>query len=166
MPVTIQVLNAQDGWITLIKSRWQCRPYEIHAKGGRIFLTGIQARNVCLSSMVLGEMARNICRNINTSFRFICQNCTGRQPNAQKCIRQRCQSRYARLKGARVVNAAEPQKNSRLNESLIKQLTGGDMVTARFLYGKEFEYRPSLSFGLIQITNPRYPAMTRYLEQS
>jgi len=54
----------------------------------------------------------------------------------------------ARLKGARVVNAAEPQKNSRLNESLIKQLTGGDMVTARFLYGKEFEYRPEFKLWI------------------
>jgi putative DNA primase/helicase len=54
----------------------------------------------------------------------------------------------ARLKGARVVNAAEPQKNARLNESLIKQLTGGDTVTARFLYGKEFEYRPEFKLWI------------------
>jgi putative DNA primase/helicase len=54
----------------------------------------------------------------------------------------------ARLKGSRVVNAAEPQKNSRLNESLIKQLTGGDMVTARFLYGREFEYRPEFKLWI------------------
>lgn len=54
----------------------------------------------------------------------------------------------ARLKGARVVNAAEPQKNSSLNESLIKQLTGGDMVTARFLYSKEFEFRPEFKLWI------------------
>lgn len=54
----------------------------------------------------------------------------------------------ARLKGARFVNAAEPQKNARLNESLVKQLTGGDMITARFLYGREFEYRPEFKLWI------------------
>lgn len=54
----------------------------------------------------------------------------------------------ARLKGARFVNAAEPQKNAKLNESLVKQLTGGDTVTARFLYGREFEYRPEFKLWI------------------
>ncbi|HHU73383.1 MAG TPA: DNA primase, partial [Clostridiales bacterium] len=62
----------------------------------------------------------------------------------------------ARLKGARVVNAAEPQKNARLNESLIKQLTGGDMVTARFLYGKEFEYRPEFKLWINTNYKPQF----------
>ena len=57
----------------------------------------------------------------------------------------------ARLKGARFVTTSEPNEYSRLNEGLIKQLTGGDKVTARFLYGKEFEFKPE--FKLWVATN-------------
>ena len=48
----------------------------------------------------------------------------------------------ARLKGARFVNMSEPDKGLRLNAALVKQLTGGDTVTARFLHQNSFEYRP------------------------
>lgn len=48
----------------------------------------------------------------------------------------------ARLKGARFVNMSEPDKGLRLNSALVKQLTGGDTVTARFLHQNSFEYRP------------------------
>lgn len=51
-------------------------------------------------------------------------------------------SDIARLKGSRFVTTVEPSEGMRLNEGLIKQLTGGDKVTARFLYGKEFEFEP------------------------
>lgn len=57
----------------------------------------------------------------------------------------------ARLKGARLVTLVEPNEGMRLNEGLIKQLTGDDMVTARKLYGDEFEYRPE--FKLWMATN-------------
>lgn len=46
----------------------------------------------------------------------------------------------ARLKGARLVTSSEPNEGVRMDEGLVKQLTGGDKVTARFLYGKEFEF--------------------------
>jgi putative DNA primase/helicase len=48
----------------------------------------------------------------------------------------------ARLKGARFVNMSEPDKGLRLNSALVKQVTGGDSVTARFLHQNSFEYRP------------------------
>lgn len=51
-------------------------------------------------------------------------------------------SDIARLKSARLVTSVEPNEGMRLNEGLLKQLTGGDKVTCRFLYGKEFEYTP------------------------
>lgn len=60
-------------------------------------------------------------------------------------------SDIARLRGARLVTSAEPNEGMRLNEGLIKQLTGDDMVTARLLYGNEFEYRPE--FKLWTATN-------------
>jgi putative DNA primase/helicase len=59
----------------------------------------------------------------------------------------------ARLRGARLVTAAEAQEGCRLDEALIKQLTGGDTITARFLYGHEFEYRAT--FKLLLVANHR-----------
>lgn len=60
-------------------------------------------------------------------------------------------SDIARLKGARFVTSAEPNEGMRLNEGLLKQLTGDDMITARKLYGDEFEFRPE--FKLWMATN-------------
>ena len=48
----------------------------------------------------------------------------------------------ARLNSVRFVSAAEIGMGKKLNEALVKQLTGGDQVTARFLYNEYFEYKP------------------------
>jgi putative DNA primase/helicase len=48
----------------------------------------------------------------------------------------------ARLAGARMVRSSEVGEGKRLNESLIKSLTGQDTIAARFLYSKTFEFRP------------------------
>lgn len=48
----------------------------------------------------------------------------------------------ARLQGVRVVLSNEVEEGSRLSESLIKQLTGGDPISARYLYAEFFEFVP------------------------
>jgi putative DNA primase/helicase len=48
----------------------------------------------------------------------------------------------ASLRGARLVTASETEKYSRLAEALVKQLTGGDPVTCRFLNQNPFTYVP------------------------
>lgn len=60
----------------------------------------------------------------------------------------------ARLKGARLVTTVEPNEGERLNEGLIKQLTGGDTITARFLYGKEFQFRPEFKLWIAANNKP------------
>ena len=60
-------------------------------------------------------------------------------------------SDIARLRGARMVTSVEPNEGLRLNEGLLKQLTGNDMVTARRLYCEEFEFKPE--FKLWMATN-------------
>lgn len=50
----------------------------------------------------------------------------------------------ARLKGARFVYAEEAEQGRRLAESMVKQLTGGDTITARYLHQEYFEFRPEL----------------------
>lgn len=48
----------------------------------------------------------------------------------------------ARLQGSRVVLSNEVEEGARLSESLIKQMTGGDPISARFLYAEFFEFVP------------------------
>lgn len=48
----------------------------------------------------------------------------------------------AKLKGIRFVNASEPKKRMILDTALLKALTGGDTITARNLYEREFEFSP------------------------
>lgn len=54
----------------------------------------------------------------------------------------------ARLKGARFVSAVETEDGQRMAESLVKQITGGDIVTARFMRAEFFEFKPSLKLWL------------------
>jgi len=49
----------------------------------------------------------------------------------------------ARLVGARFVVASEGKARGRLDEQVVKQLTGQDTVPARFLYKEFFEFRPT-----------------------
>lgn len=57
-------------------------------------------------------------------------------------------SDIARLRGARMVSAIEAEDNKRMAESLIKQMTGGDTVVARFLYQENFEFVPQFKLWL------------------
>jgi putative DNA primase/helicase len=57
----------------------------------------------------------------------------------------------ARLRGARFVTTTETEQGKRLSESLIKQITGNDPMTARFLFGEFFTYIPT--FKIFMATN-------------
>jgi putative DNA primase/helicase len=48
----------------------------------------------------------------------------------------------AALEGARMVTAVEVEDGKQFAESLVKQMTGGDTVTARFLFKENFEFKP------------------------
>lgn len=48
----------------------------------------------------------------------------------------------ARLKGARFVNVNEVEQGRRMAESKVKQMTGGDTITARFMRGEFFDFIP------------------------
>jgi len=55
----------------------------------------------------------------------------------------------ARLAGARFVPGVEVSDGRRLAQGLCKQLTGGDTITARFLYREAFEFRPQFKLWLV-----------------
>ena len=60
----------------------------------------------------------------------------------------------AALVHRRFVTASESGESTRLNESRLKMLTGGDTVTARFLHGEFFEFRPVAKFVLFTNSKP------------
>lgn len=54
----------------------------------------------------------------------------------------------AALAGARIVTVSETPEGVRLNESLVKDLTGGDTITARFLRHEFFQFRPAFKLWI------------------
>ncbi|MEO3974415.1 phage/plasmid primase, P4 family [Streptomyces sp. CAU 1734] len=62
----------------------------------------------------------------------------------------------AELRGARLVTASETEKYSRLAEALVKQLTGGDPITCRFLHSNLFTYVPAF---LLMVAGNYKPAI-------
>jgi putative DNA primase/helicase len=59
----------------------------------------------------------------------------------------------ARLAGARFVSTSETEAGRILAEALVKQLTGGDTITSRFLYREFFEF--TSQFKVFLVTNHR-----------
>jgi len=57
----------------------------------------------------------------------------------------------ARLKGTRFVTTTETEQGKKIAEPLIKQITGNDRITARFLYGEYFNFQPT--FKVFMATN-------------
>src|SRR5690606_456290 len=49
----------------------------------------------------------------------------------------------AALVGKRIVTASETSQHARLNESRLKELTGGGQLTGRWLYQNEFTFDPT-----------------------
>lgn len=54
----------------------------------------------------------------------------------------------ARLKGVRLAHASEPDMGSMLDEALLKKLSSGERVTARFLHKEFFEFTPEFKLVL------------------
>jgi len=63
----------------------------------------------------------------------------------------------ARLKGKRFIIIPETEENERLNSALVKALSAGDTVTARYLFGEFFDFNFS---GKLWIATNHKPAIT------
>ena len=64
----------------------------------------------------------------------------------------------ARLDGARAVFSSEVEDGKELAEGVVKALTGGDTVTARFLYREFFEFQPTFKLWLVANHRPAVSA--------
>lgn len=58
-------------------------------------------------------------------------------------IDNRIPTDVARLRGARLAIASEIEEGFKLKQSLVKDLTGGDTITARFLFKDYFSFKPT-----------------------
>jgi len=54
----------------------------------------------------------------------------------------------ARMRGSRMVTAIEARGDRSFDETVLKQMTGGDTVTARNLYESSFEFKPQFKLWL------------------
>lgn len=61
----------------------------------------------------------------------------------------------AALVGRRIVTASEVRESAWLNEARVKALTGGDPITARFLYSEYFTFQPKAKLWLAVNHKPR-----------
>ena len=61
----------------------------------------------------------------------------------------------ATLEGARLVTAAEPNKSQELDEAILKQITGGDLLKARQIYEHPIQFHPECKLWLLMNSKPR-----------
>ena len=54
----------------------------------------------------------------------------------------------AKLPGVRMLTTSEPEKGSKMNEGLIKKVTGGDPIDARFLNKEFFAFKPQFKLTM------------------
>lgn len=99
-----------------------------------LFGNGRNGKSIFLDT--LSDIFGSYSKTIQANSIMVKQNSSG--PNSD----------IARLAGARLVTSSEPNEGLRLDEGLVKQLTGGDKVTARKLYGEEFEFKPQFKLWL------------------
>ncbi len=102
------------------------------ANGKSVFLATIRA--------ILGEYAKQA--DFNT---FLVQR------------NEKVRNDLAALAGARVITAIEAEEGGRLSMQVIKSWTGGDPVTARFLFGENFTFQPQ---GKLWLAANNKPAIT------
>lgn len=60
----------------------------------------------------------------------------------------------APLRGMRLLVASESEQGKRLNEALVKQVTGGDPVRVRHLFGRYFTFYPAFKIWLMANHKP------------
>lgn len=64
-------------------------------------------------------------------------------------------NKMADLRGARLVTTSETGDGNRLNESLVKRVTGGEKITANRLYAETFRFSPQFKLWLATNHKPQ-----------
>jgi putative DNA primase/helicase len=72
-----------------------------------------------------------------------------RNAGMETFVNRRHDQEIARLAGARLVTATETKAESRIDDGLIKRLTGRDKITANFMHQNSFEFIPTFKILII-----------------
>ena len=104
-------------------------------------LTGLTSEQMFLFLWGLGANGKSVLLNIVSALlgEYACNT-----PTETLMLRQRgtIPNDLARLAGVRLVTANETSEGQRIDEAKIKDLTGGDTISARFLHREWFDYKP------------------------
>lgn len=107
-----------------------------------VVLHGLGGNGKSIFTSTLQRVFEPITENVNIETFLI----SGNQGSAEGPS-----TNVASLRGARLALTSESEHGARLAEARVKLITGGDPVTARHLYGRNFTFRPS--FLLLMSTN-------------
>jgi len=110
-------------------------------------LTGDTSERVIFISWGTGANGKSV---TNDCIATVCGDYAMRTPTETLLIKRSdgIPNDVARLMGARFVYAAEAEQGKRLAESQIKDISGGEKISARFMRGEWFEFYPEFKIWL------------------
>ena len=62
----------------------------------------------------------------------------------------------AALRGSRFAVTSESEQGKRSDEPKFKRITGGELITARYLNAEFFTFNPEIKIWMERATNPRF----------
>jgi len=104
-------------------------------------LTGLHSEEVLFFLYGTGKNGKTTFMNVLATLLGIYQQRIGINSILQS-RNDRVKTEFAQLPGVRIVHTSEIPENRKLDESLVKDLTGGDPIRTRFLYKEWFEFKP------------------------
>jgi putative DNA primase/helicase len=100
------------------------------------FAHGTGANGKSLFITTVGSIMADYAATVPTELLMVAQN-------------ERHPTELARLRGVRLAIGSETEEGRRWAEARIKSLTGGDVITARFMRQDFFEFRPQFKLAII-----------------
>lgn len=143
--------NAQpDTWISFLNDIFDYDQDMIHfiQKALGYSLTGSSKEQVMFILLGNGRNGKSLF--VNTIAEILGDYSTNMQAESLMVKRggSNINNDIARLQGARFVTSSEPNEGFVFDEGLIKQMTGDDKITARFLHQENFEFEAKFKIWL------------------
>lgn len=113
-------------------------------------LTGLTIEQCLFILQGVGSNGKSVLIDVLRAL-FNNYSCNAEFKTFTKQASQAIRNDVARMANARFITAVEGDKKASLDESLIKSMTGGDTITARFLHKEYFDYDPT--FKIFLVTN-------------
>jgi putative DNA primase/helicase len=118
-------------------------------------LTGLTSEQLMMVALGEGNNGKSVLAEL---VRSILGDYAGNLPSSALMMSKHgrgTENEIARLKGARFVTAKETEQEKRLDEARVKDLTGADTITARFLFKEWFDFKPSFKLWFYSNYKPK-----------